>query len=583
MKRLSAPHGFSLLETVIACGIFAIFVLGLYASLNFSFSLVYQSRVRIIATGILNEQMELMRNVAFEDVGIINGSPPGVFAHTEIVERNNIPFEITRTIRYIDDPFDGLATGTEPIDLSPNDYKFVQIEAVCVTCNQNQPFSMYTLIAPKYLEGNPNNGAVFIRVIDSFGNAIENASVHVVASSTIHTFDFVDTTDNNGYLRLYDLPSSEVEYAVSVSKNGYTTDTTMVPSLDNPNPVTPPLVVVAQSVVSRTFMIDQESSLSLYTRDSECTAISSVPFKLRGTRLVGTEPDVYLADINDTTDTSGNRILTGMYWDNYGFDVVSGYDFGGVIPINPFFLPPNRFRTTTLITYPDTSLSLVITATSQQNIPIGGASVSLLGPDDFSTTTTTQFAGLYYKNWTDGEGTNFAGGLETLENIWIQSGESGELMLIGASGFVESVMYDMGENVRYWTTFAKVSDDHVAQVRIQIATSVTSTPESWNFVGPDGTNNTYYTSEIVDINASHAGERYMKYRIYVETSDTNVYPIVSSFGIIATDMCLPPGQVYIGNLQTGDYTLTMEADGFQLYEDSFTLSDPIVVHASMSP
>ncbi|KKT25936.1 MAG: hypothetical protein UW10_C0003G0097 [Candidatus Magasanikbacteria bacterium GW2011_GWA2_43_9] len=46
-------HGFTLLEIVVAVGIFAIFAIGIYSGIQFVFKLVYNSRVRIIETSLL--------------------------------------------------------------------------------------------------------------------------------------------------------------------------------------------------------------------------------------------------------------------------------------------------------------------------------------------------------------------------------------------------------------------------------------------------------------------------------------------------------------------------------------------------
>ncbi|EKD67435.1 MAG: hypothetical protein ACD_48C00409G0001, partial [uncultured bacterium] len=240
-------HGFSLLEIVVAVGIFAIFAIGIYSGIQFVFKLVYNSRVRIIETSLLNEQIENIRNMSFYDVGIVNGSPSGLLERIVTTTRNNIDFEITRTIRNIDDPFDSTIDGV-PQDISPADYKFVDVSVICVSCQQKEPVIMSTYIAPKYLEGDPTHGALFIKVFDANGQAVPGATVHIVSESTNPTYGFYDTTDNDGRLAVVDLAAGIEAYAITITKEGYTTDATVASTVANPNPTKPFGTVIAQNV-----------------------------------------------------------------------------------------------------------------------------------------------------------------------------------------------------------------------------------------------------------------------------------------------------------------------------------------------
>ena len=175
--------GFGLLEVMIAVAIFVVFAVGIYSGIQYVFKVVYQSRLRILESSILNEQIEIIRNLSFYDVGIINGSPAGVLTKTETIRRNDIDFLITRTIRNIDDPFDGTIDG-EPKDLVPADYKMVQIDVICSHCSQQEPLSVITYVSPKLLEGDPTHGALF-KSFDADARPVQGASVQVVAIQLI--------------------------------------------------------------------------------------------------------------------------------------------------------------------------------------------------------------------------------------------------------------------------------------------------------------------------------------------------------------------------------------------------------------
>ncbi len=567
-----------MIEAVVALGIFGLFIVGIFGSIQLSFSLVYHSRVRILATAVLNEQMEIMHNAPFESVGIINGSPSGVFEYTTTTIRNGMRFEIIRTIRNIDDPFDGLIGGT-PTDTAPNDYKFVQIEARCISCDQAEPFSMYTYIAPKYLEGNLNHGALFVQVIDAYGNPVTGASVTVIATSTNPSYNFVDTTDNNGFLRIYDLVTGTAKYFIQATKTGYTTDKTYAPSSTNPNPTSPNVTILKQAVSNLTLTIDELSSVSVETKNAQCNVVPNVPFQIKGSRMIGANPSVYLINQSYTTDGNGVKSNLNVPWDSYGLSV-TGYDLLGTIPDVPMTVLPGAAEVGTLIVGPNTNRSLIILA-EHQSAPIANATVTITGPNGFSVVKNTGVGSISQTDWSGGSNNeSFGTGLGYSSGSGIDALTSpGNLTLSRngsvyvSNGYLESSTIDTGENARYiiwsWNPMAQSPS---TTVRFQMATSPSSTGQNWVFVGPDGTGGTYFTQSSVNISDTHDGERYMRYRVYFDTIDSAVSPLLSDLTFVYTNACTPPGQVYVGNLAAGEYTIRVEAVGYQDHEDIFQVT-----------
>ncbi|HOX61075.1 MAG TPA: prepilin-type N-terminal cleavage/methylation domain-containing protein, partial [Candidatus Magasanikbacteria bacterium] len=75
-------RGFALIEVLVAIGIFLVFAIGIYSGIQFVFKVVYFSRLKILENAILGEQIEMVRNMPFESVGIVGGVPSGVLART---------------------------------------------------------------------------------------------------------------------------------------------------------------------------------------------------------------------------------------------------------------------------------------------------------------------------------------------------------------------------------------------------------------------------------------------------------------------------------------------------------------------
>jgi prepilin-type N-terminal cleavage/methylation domain-containing protein len=495
--------GFTLLEILFAVAVFVIFAVGIYTGIQFIFKVVFQSRLRIVETGILNEQVEIIRNMPFHTVGIVNGSPPGLLERTVTTTRNGIEFTITRTIRNIDDSFDGTVdgqfvgtgecqgslipvchsngtlcvstsavdghtghgdvlgscVGSPGVDNSPADYKLVEIEIICSECNQNFPVSLSTKVAPKFLEGDPNNGALFVEVFDANADPVQGAEVHILATSTNPTYDFSDTTGNDGFLRVVDLPAGLGVYHITVTKAGYTTDKTVTSSVSIPNPVRPPSSVVAQDVTQISFSIDQVSSLAIQTMDQFCQVAGDVPINLLGTQLIGTNPDVFKFDLNITTDGLGDYDVNDLAWDSYGLRVL-GFDFMGSIPGLPINLLPNMTQPVQLLVGSDTANSLVVNVQdSINNQPLSNAIVHVTG-SNFDETKTTGVGHIRQTDWSTGNGQEIMG---NLAKYWSDNGNidvvtsEGDVTLrqVGQVyanyGELTSSIFDLGTSPNYVT------------------------------------------------------------------------------------------------------------------------------------
>lgn len=575
------------MEVMIGVTVFLLFALGVYSGIEYIFKIIYQSRVKVIESGILNEQMEIIRNISFYDVGIVNGSPAGILARTVTTTRNNIDFTVTRTIRNIDDPYDG-TIGGETNDTSPADYKLAELEVVCDHCGQRVPLKLSSLIAPRYLEGDPDHGALFVRVLDSRGQPIQGAQVHIVATSTDPAVDFIDTTDNDGYLKVVDLGQGISVYSITVTKTGFTSDGTLFPSETVPNPVKPPASVIAQDVTERSFDIDLVSGFEVTTMNSLCTPVGNVDFGLMGTHLLGTDPDILKVDQSLSTGGDGSLTISNMEWDSYGF-LIDGYDIKGAIPALPISLPAGVNQPVQLIIGANTANSLLINAVdSITGLPLSDVqvTVSLAGDE---TVKITGVGHVNQTDWSDGPGQVFwtdetaydsdDGGIDNnnpvgdlkLRSVGVDYVDSGELT---------SSIIDLGLGANYlnltWEPFSQKPETGENPVRWQIASSATSTPESWNFLGPDGTSGSFYDESHIAINDIHDGDRYFKYKLFLQTATPLYSPVISDFNLTYTNSCQPPGQVYFPSLDAGEYQVTAVKDGYQTAQESITISGDMI-------
>src|SRR3989344_926407 len=109
-------------------------------------------------------------------------------------------------------------------------------------------------------------------------------------------------------------------------------------------------------------------------------------------------------------------------------------------------------------------------------------------------------------------------------------------------GTFESATIDFGKPAEFNTlTFSAtttsaqssctVSTGAGCAVKIQVAASSTS-GGSWNYIGPDGTTNTYFTQQAGEtISSSLNNNRYFRYKVYLETIDAAYTPYFNSITI----------------------------------------------------
>ncbi len=576
MKRKLNQRGFTLIEVLIAVAVFLLFALGVYGSINLIFKVVYMSRTRILETALIAEELETARNLPYDQVGILNGAPVGVLSHTKTVTRNGQIFNLVTTVRNIDDAFDGMVTGTPTKDTSPADYKLVEISAICANCLQSEPVILSTIVAPKGLEGASQNGHLFVQVFDANGVAVSGANVSVTGTVRTSTVIINDVTDNDGWLRIVDIPTGTLAYRISVTKPGYSTDYTVSSTAQNPNPLVPQANVVSQMVTEISFSIDALASLNLHTINNSCAAMGNIGFSLYGDKKLGKNPDVYKYSKNFTTDASGNYNVGSLEWDGYHLSTSgTAYDIAGSIPMLSLNITPGLTQDVSLILRAHTDNSVLVKVVdSGTGLPLSDATVRLSNTG-FDQTDTT---GLGYVRQTDWSG---GSGQDTLSNDTKYYNDSGtidnkspagdiKIKKVGqyylSSGWLESSTFDLGTTVDFhnivWLPFAQPTSTGDGAISMQIATSNSSSPATWEFTGPDGTATTYYTVTNTLIHASHNSHRYLRYKLFLSTADNTATPQMSEVAFTFTNNCIPPGQVFFRDLAAGTYSLEVSRTGY---------------------
>lgn len=590
MCQMCLPErGVTLVEAVIAIAVFTIIGVGSYNSLIAAMKVVRTAREVVTMTALANEHIETIRNLPFEDVGIVAGVPSGLIPHTQTRTHSGRDYDIITTIRNIDDPFDGII-GETPNDLSPADYKMVEVEMQCPTCPNVQQLIFNTYVAPLALETTSTNGSLFVEVLDASGFPVQGADVHIENNAEIPAIIIDDVTNNSGLLQVVDTIPGVEAYEVTVSKAGYSSaQTYAVGEPANPNPKKPHSTVALQTLTEISLTIDKTSSLDVSSINSSCGAVGGIDFDLEGGTLIGTGPDVYNYSAPHTTDGSGELQLADMQWGTYNLTLTDGtYYLAGTIPLFPLALNPDIDQPVTLVVENASPNGLLVTVhDGATDLPLSNAEVLVEGA--FGSSTKTTGVGFYGQtDWSGPSGqASFGDPAGYFDETNIEtSSPAGDIILdtfageYYATGSLTSSTFDMGTSSNFetfsWLPVTQPVETGADSVKFQVATNNDDT--TWDYIGPDGTSGSFYTVSNQNMSAAHDGSRYLRYRAYLETASTTFTPTVSDATFTYTSGCIPPGQVYFDGLADEDYDITVTRSGYTSQNEEVTVDDPWQEH-----
>ncbi len=571
--------GFTIIELLVSLLIFAILASAVIATFGAISQTTKISREKAVISTLSMNYLEIIRNMPYSQVGTINGNPNGTLpdltnAYTQTI--GGTTYKIYYEVTYMDDPADGtILLGT---DLAPNDYKQVKMDILNTTSGQVTSF--LSNVSPKGLEGISNAGALQIQVIDSQGNPVVGANLHITYPTTTPTIILDRQTDATGYWIEVGLPATVNNYHITVNKNGYSIDQTYQVTGANPNPIHPDATIINGQVTKITFAIDLLSNLTLKTQDEFCGPINGVNLNVAGAKLIGTNPNV-LKFNNNYTSASGQVVLNSLEWDTYTPALLSGQSWvvRGTSPIQKIDVLPNTSQTFTMILGTNTTANsfLVVVKDAATGTALENASVELQKggsqPQDYFGTTGGSV--WVQSDWSGGSG--LSGWSTTTPDRYFQDNGnvdansaptglrlknvSGNYL---ASGWVESATFDTGTAATNYTILSWAPSSQSASTTLQFQVAANNDNSTWDYVGPDGTAASYFTTPGTNMGSSLDSKRYVRYKAYLLTTNNKNTPVLTSINLNFVTGCFTPGQVYFGDLTQGNnYALTVTLAGYQ--------------------
>lgn len=566
--------GFTLIESLVGIAIFAMLTGVVYQTITLLQKETMLNWENTTISSLASQYLEDARNIPYAQIGTIQGNPHGNlpdFANANTTTVNNTVYQIYFEVTYVDDPADG--TALLSTDSAPDDYKQVKLSVKNTATGKITNF--VTNVAPSGLENMASGGALSLSIINAVGQPVPDATINITNSAINPSINLSRMSDSNGKWVEVGLPDSANSYHITVTKSGYSSDQTYPISGLNPNPTKPDATISNGQVTQISFGIDQTSNLTFNTLNQTCGAISGVGLEVKGAKLIGT-PNVLKYDNLFTSNSSGQVPLINAEWDNYTPALTGNtYMIYGSSPIQQVNLLPNTNQLFNLILGPKmTTNLLVIVKDSSTGNPIEGANVSLTDMNTSATTSGFTGGSLWSQQyWNGGSGqinwsnsTKYfqdSGSISTTDiPLAIRLTNSGGHTLFN-SGFLDSSTFDTGGTGTAYTTlnWQPTSQDPAATVKFQIATN--NDNATWNFIGPDGTSGTYYTTPGTTISSANNNQEYIRYRVYLSTNNSTKNPTVTSVNINYVSGCFTPGQVIFPGLVASDkYQVVISNPGY---------------------
>lgn len=259
-------QGFSLVEVLVSVMIISILTLGVFSLIILSLKITKENQYYVNAIEIANQRMERIRNMPYDEVGVVSGVPMGSIPQVENIHRANAGyFTIHNYVVFYDDPFDGeMGSTTNPDTII--DYKIATVQVSWQGSYGQKNVTIFSKIIPRTEETTFGYGLLKISVVDANGAPISGASTTVI--STDLGINQTNLTNSEGILYFPApalAPATSTGYKIIVGKSGYGIDQTYPVSAGNPNPTKRNLFVAAGNKQEESFSIDRLATLNIRT------------------------------------------------------------------------------------------------------------------------------------------------------------------------------------------------------------------------------------------------------------------------------------------------------------------------------
>lgn len=389
LPKLDNQKGQGLVESLIALGILLILFHALASLIIAAYDLLGNARTRTTARHIASSKMEEIRNMPYEDIGIVGGIPPGQIQQTQNSFLNGLDYLTENSVVFIDDPFDL----TAPSDPDPSDYKRIRVEVSW----QGRFTAGESIVLVTDITGEEpgGGGTLIVLVYNSNADPVSQADVHIVNTQVTPQIDVTLQTDSEGQASIPGAPPCNTCYEISVSKAGYSSDRTYSLA-EVPNPNKPHATVIEEQLTQVGFTIDITSTLNISStldRSNDFSPLGNKIFNLTGNKTIGTDNaglPIYKYIESLQTNSAGDLQLSDMESDIYTLSLDPGvWDLAGSNPLIPIPVLPSSSLNVLFASAAHQDNTLLLSVIDASGSAIASASAHLTGPESYDETFFT--------------------------------------------------------------------------------------------------------------------------------------------------------------------------------------------------
>jgi len=248
---------FTLIEVLVGTFLILIVFLGIFAAYQLGLKVVGQSKNKITAAAIANGEIEKVRNLPYESIGIVGGFPEGDLESIKTTTINNIEYTIETRVDYVVDSADGISM---PEDECPNDYKRMEVK-ISWSGLLGGEVKLITDVSPENLaqECAETGGIFLISVFDAYGMMVTSPLIEIKIPATGEVVKTATPIEGKHFFSL-----APATYKVVISKNNYSSERTYgIEEIATPEK--PHLIVLEGELTESSFSIDKISSFSVDT------------------------------------------------------------------------------------------------------------------------------------------------------------------------------------------------------------------------------------------------------------------------------------------------------------------------------
>ncbi|HTN79605.1 MAG TPA: prepilin-type N-terminal cleavage/methylation domain-containing protein, partial [Acidimicrobiales bacterium] len=207
----TSESGQTLIEVLIASGIFAIASASLIYMLTSTVNVSSLARQKTLAQQLATAQIEKIRNTTngYNYIGTTSGNPSGSWPATTAINTGGLLATMTTKISYVNDP-------------TPLSYQsLANYKQVTVTVTRNSDGTQLarevTNIAPP-IKASQSQGAIVVTVVDTGNNTVvPNATVNIGSGPSGSESDVTDATGKVTFAGLIPTTTSQPNYTVTVT------------------------------------------------------------------------------------------------------------------------------------------------------------------------------------------------------------------------------------------------------------------------------------------------------------------------------------------------------------------------------